>query len=230
MVCCFCIRYFRCNYVILQPFCSTKPRQPLTLVKGSKWFPNRKSRLPPAAVASAAAVQCSAGMDALWRALLFCAACISVCFGRKGLRVTFPVTGCLSYCSLAVTKHHDKAAERRKHLIGLHYSFRGSVHSHRGRKHGSRQADMHGPGAVAESSRRTLSHSAEIGQDWAWHGPLKPLSPPAPARPPNPPWTVHQLGTEHSNLWAGDAIPMPNHHTEEHWSFSLAWNLFLEAL
>lgn len=46
-------------FFFLQPFCSTKPRQYLALVKGNKLFPNRKVRLPSAAVTSSA-VQCSA--------------------------------------------------------------------------------------------------------------------------------------------------------------------------
>lgn len=45
-------------FFFLQPFCSTKPRQYLALVKGSKLFPNRKVRLSPGAVTSAA-VHCS---------------------------------------------------------------------------------------------------------------------------------------------------------------------------
>ena len=44
---------------------------------------------------------------------------------------------------IAVKRHHEQGNfHRGEPLIGLAYSFRGSVHYHYGRKHGSVQADM----------------------------------------------------------------------------------------
>jgi hypothetical protein len=49
----------------------------------------------------------------------------------------------LTHCSIAVRRHHDNRTHK-----GKHYSFRGSVHYHPGRKHGDMQADA---GAVTET-------------------------------------------------------------------------------
>ena len=44
--------------------------------------------------------------------------------------------------SIAVNRHHDQGnSYKEQHLIGAAYTFRGSVHYHHGRKHGSVQAD-----------------------------------------------------------------------------------------
>jgi hypothetical protein len=39
--------------------------------------------------------------------------------------------------SIAEKRHHDQGNSYKGHLIGVAYSFRGQVHYHNGRKHGS---------------------------------------------------------------------------------------------
>ena len=57
-------------------------------------------------------------------------------------------------------RHHDQGnSYKGKHLIGAGLQFRGSVHYHHGRKHGSIQADM-----VLEKELRVMHlhvHAAE---------------------------------------------------------------------
>jgi hypothetical protein len=44
---------------------------------------------------------------------------------------------------LAVKRHHDQGnSYKGQHFIGAGFQFRGSVHYHRGGKHGGLQADM----------------------------------------------------------------------------------------
>lgn len=97
---------------------------------------------------------------------------------------------------------------KRKYLFGgLVYSFRGWAYNCHGRKHGSTQA---GSGAVAKNSY--LICKLESEQEyfyWSWHGFFQPRSP-----PPVPhllqeghtslffPKQRHELGTNHSNIWA----------------------------
>jgi hypothetical protein len=45
--------------------------------------------------------------------------------------------------SIAVKRHHEHGnSYKGKHLIGAGLQFRGLVHYHHGRKHGSIQSDM----------------------------------------------------------------------------------------
>ena len=48
-------------------------------------------------------------------------------------------------------KHHDHSSSYKGHLTGAGLQFRGLVHYHHGRKHGSVQADM-----VLEKELRVL--------------------------------------------------------------------------
>ena len=51
--------------------------------------------------------------------------------------------GVLVRVSIAVKRHQDPGnSYKGKHLIGLAYRFRGSIHYHHGRDHGGMQADM----------------------------------------------------------------------------------------
>ena len=49
----------------------------------------------------------------------------------------------ISQCYIAVKRHHDQGSSyKRKQQLELVYSFRGLVHYHHGRKHGSTQEDV----------------------------------------------------------------------------------------
>ena len=82
---------------------------------------------------------------------------------------------CLHYCSIAVTRHHERGKRT------LAYSFRGLVHVYHSGEHSSRQAGM-----VPEQWLRTagyhLASDPQVGgrdteTDWAWPGLLKFQSP-----------------------------------------------------
>ena len=51
---------------------------------------------------------------------------------------------CLHYGFITAKRHHDLGNYYKEniYLIGLAYSFRGSVHYHLGGRHGSMQVDM----------------------------------------------------------------------------------------
>ena len=62
-------------------------------------------------------------------------------FVVEGVISQLPV--CLNQYSIVVKKHHNPSKfYKRKHLIVAGLQFRGSVHYHHGRKHGSMLADM----------------------------------------------------------------------------------------
>jgi hypothetical protein len=61
-----------------------------------------------------------------------------------------------------VKRHYDQGnSYKRRHFTGVVYSFRGLVHYHHGRKHGSMQADM-----VLEKELRVLHLDLQAGGDW----------------------------------------------------------------
>ena len=55
------------------------------------------------------------------------------------------ISSCLTYLvrvSIAVNRHHDQGNSYEDILLGLAYSYRGSVHYYHGRKRGSIQSDI----------------------------------------------------------------------------------------
>lgn len=49
---------------------------------------------------------------------------------------------CLSYCPMAMKRHHDQEQTNKPFNCGTGYSFRGLVHYHHNGKHGIRRAGM----------------------------------------------------------------------------------------
>ena len=87
-------------------------------------------------------------------------------------------------------RHHDHNSYVVKRFIGAVYCFRGSVHYHQGRKHGSVQADMvrekklRGLHLVLKAARRRLKSGFTLGR--AERG-----------IPQSPPMVTHFLQQDH---------------------------------